>query len=312
MVMLITGYWEEGAMADQCVTQMRIGIEDLFYKLDHGYMNYSNGGGSGPDYMTDEGHDYYMTKSLWYDVTVLYHDGELGTTAKAGPDQTVTDDDLTGSEVVQLDGSASNAGPGLTLTGYLWTEGATVLGTTPIISVPLAVGMHSITLEVADNAAGTDDDTVVVTVELPALVAIAGPDQTLVDTDGVGYAIIRLDGSLSFARDTTITNYVWTDSQGGLVAMGATPTTVMLVGDHIITLTITDSASAQDTDTVVISVQQAIGGDCDLDGDVDLDDFVILKSNFGRDDAGWGDGDSDGDGDVDLDDFVILKGNFGL
>ncbi|MFW6146098.1 MAG: PKD domain-containing protein [Planctomycetota bacterium] len=56
-----------------------------------------------------------------------------------------------------------------------------------------------------------------------------------------------------------------------------------------------------------------IPGDCDGDGDVDLDDFVILKTNFGRTGvtAGPAEGDCDGDGDVDLDDFVILKTHFG-
>ncbi|MFW6155572.1 MAG: glucuronylhydrolase [Planctomycetota bacterium] len=52
------------------------------------------------------------------------------------------------------------------------------------------------------------------------------------------------------------------------------------------------------------------GGDADRDGDVDLDDFVILKQHFGAA-GGWTDGDFDGDGDVDLDDFVILKQHFG-
>ncbi|MFW6155545.1 MAG: GEVED domain-containing protein [Planctomycetota bacterium] len=51
-------------------------------------------------------------------------------------------------------------------------------------------------------------------------------------------------------------------------------------------------------------------GDADLDGDVDLDDFVILKYNFGIG-SGWAQGDFDVDGDVDLDDFIILKNNFG-
>ncbi|MFW6146561.1 MAG: hypothetical protein ACOC7R_04430 [Planctomycetota bacterium] len=49
--------------------------------------------------------------------------------------------------------------------------------------------------------------------------------------------------------------------------------------------------------------------DFDGDGDVDLDDFVILKTNFGLVDPA--NGDADGDGDVDLDDFVILKNEFG-
>ena len=53
-------------------------------------------------------------------------------------------------------------------------------------------------------------------------------------------------------------------------------------------------------------------GDADGDGDVDLDDFNILKGNFGMTaGATTAQGDFDGDGDVDLDDFNILKGNFG-
>jgi len=55
-----------------------------------------------------------------------------------------------------------------------------------------------------------------------------------------------------------------------------------------------------------------IPGDANGDDSVDLDDFVILKNNFGTPDgATWENGDFDGDGDVDLDDFVTLKNNFG-
>lgn len=54
-----------------------------------------------------------------------------------------------------------------------------------------------------------------------------------------------------------------------------------------------------------------LGGDADGDGDVDLDDFVILKTHFGAVGVGWAQGDFDADEDVDLADFVILRGNFG-
>jgi len=51
--------------------------------------------------------------------------------------------------------------------------------------------------------------------------------------------------------------------------------------------------------------------DFDGDCDVDLDDFVILKSHFGTGTT-HAQGDADGDLDVDLDDFVILKQEFGV
>jgi len=60
------------------------------------------------------------------------------------------------------------------------------------------------------------------------------------------------------------------------------------------------------------SPDHRLGGDADADGDVDLDDFVILKRNFGlATGATWDQGDFDDDDAVTLDDFVILKQNFG-
>ncbi|NLF32923.1 MAG: hypothetical protein GX591_18810 [Planctomycetes bacterium] len=77
-------------------------------------------------------------------------------------------------------------------------------------------------------------------------------------------------------------------------------------------LTVADhdfSASGRYEITVDFHLRRA--GDADEDGDVDLDDFVALKQNFGAADAAWSQGDFDGSGTVDLDDFVILKQNFG-
>ncbi|NLF32137.1 MAG: hypothetical protein GX591_14780, partial [Planctomycetes bacterium] len=64
---------------------------------------------------------------------------------------------------------------------------------------------------------------------------------------------------------------------------------------------------------VLARADPVVPGDCDSDDDVDLDDFVILKQNFGRSGvtAGAAEGDLDVDGDVDLDDLVVLKQNFG-
>ncbi len=63
-------------------------------------------------------------------------------------------------------------------------------------------------------------------------------------------------------------------------------------------------------DVLASSLEPATPGDCDLDGDVDLDDFACLKQNF-QSGMTWTEADFDLDGDVDLDDFATLKRNFG-
>lgn len=79
--------------------------------------------------------------------------------ADAGPDQVV---ECAGSTTsVTLDGTASTGSGTLS---YSWKEGATVLGTTPVLMVSLPLGPHSITLTVTSSGGGSDDDDVLVTV----------------------------------------------------------------------------------------------------------------------------------------------------
>jgi hypothetical protein len=54
-----------------------------------------------------------------------------------------------------------------------------------------------------------------------------------------------------------------------------------------------------------------LSGDVNRDGRVDLDDFGILKANFGAANANWSHGDLNGDGRVSLDDFGKFKESFG-
>jgi len=231
--------------------------------------------------------------------------------ADAGPDRLIANLGGDMTETVTLDGSGSEA-PYSTITGYLWTEGATVLGVGETIMVDLPVGDHTITLTVYDDRSLTNSDTVLISVA-DILIADAGPDQLLTDDDGDGYAVVQLDGTSSSDPGGNITNYLWTDAGGGLIGMEAVTFTALPVGVHTLTLKVTTGAGEQATDTVVITLEPAqMPGDADSDGDVDLDDFVILKTHFGQTTGVvWSDGDFDGDGDVDLDDFVILKANFG-
>ena len=95
--------------------------------------------------------------------------------ADAGPDQTVTDTDDTGSESVTLDGSASSDPDG-TISTYEWTEGAAILGTSDIITYDFAVGTHTVTLTVTDNEGATDSDDVFITVDPAPDTAPPTPD----------------------------------------------------------------------------------------------------------------------------------------
>ncbi|NLF32713.1 MAG: right-handed parallel beta-helix repeat-containing protein [Planctomycetes bacterium] len=232
--------------------------------------------------------------------------------ARAGADQVVPDADGDGSQTVTLDGTASLA-PYSTILMYGWSEGAAALGTGAVLDVTLAAGTHTITLTILDDRGLTSSDTVVVEVTR-VLVADAGDDRTIIDADDDGVEAIALDGTGSFDPQGKLYSYYWTTGPT-LLGMGATASAVLPVGTHAITLTVLTTDGRQATDTVTLTVAPpggATAGDADGDGDVDLDDFVILKQNFGRTgNATWADGDFDADGDVDLDDFVQLKQNFG-
>jgi serine protease AprX len=118
-------------------------------------------------------------------------------------------------------------------------------------------GTDSFTYTASDGKGGTDTATVTVTVhavnDLP--VADAGPDVTVTDDDGDRQESVTLDGSGSSDVEG-ISTYEWT--VGDLViATGATPTVIFELGAHIVTLTVTDTDGASDSDEVVVTVQEA-------------------------------------------------------
>lgn len=85
--------------------------------------------------------------------------------ANAGPDQTLTDTDRDGQEVVTLDGSASTDAQA-PVSNYLWKEGVTNLANGPssTANVPFTVGTHSVLLTVTDSGGLTATDSVTITV----------------------------------------------------------------------------------------------------------------------------------------------------
>ncbi len=66
-----------------------------------------------------------------------------------------------------------------------------------------------------------------------------------------------------------------------------------------------------DFENLLGGVLGTVRGDADLDGNVDLPDFLALSRNFERIDANWSDGDFDCNGVVDFADFLEIGRNFG-
>jgi WD40 repeat protein len=96
--------------------------------------------------------------------------------------------------------------------------------------------------------------------EIPLLfeqpLANAGIDQLIMDVASFGSEAVTLDGSASTDPDGTIVSYSWTENDVE-IATGPTPTVDLAVGEHTITLTVTDDDGLTASDTVVITVQAA-------------------------------------------------------
>lgn len=82
--------------------------------------------------------------------------------------------------------------------------------------------------------------------------AHAGPDRTAYAWSADG-APVTMDGGLSVDRDGPIASYSWSRN-GSLLAMGPSPTLTLPMGDHAITLTVTDVDGFTAVDEVVLHV----------------------------------------------------------
>ena len=72
-VMIATGHWKPGPVADESLKLMRIGATDLFYKIDKGYANYAKGKRQGPFDAASKHHGLQFIRPLWDDVIQPYH-----------------------------------------------------------------------------------------------------------------------------------------------------------------------------------------------------------------------------------------------
>ena len=203
--------------------------------------------------------------------------------ASAGPDQTV-DADEGGEATVTLNGSASTDADEDEELTYEWRKGREVLGDTAVLTTTLEVGVHTLTLEVTDEAGETSTDTVVITVRdttAPTLILPADIIRSTKNSEGrkVRYDVDVLDFGTAY-RDIKLT---YSHRSGSRFPLG----------DTTVTVTAKDKAGnvATGTFTITVTLRVAVddddgNGSCDDDDDDDRDHNHRGDRDRDRDDDG--------------------------
>jgi hypothetical protein len=73
-VLVASGYWRPGPLATESLALMRVGVPDLWYRLDRGYSNYAKGARQGDLRGTSTSYGFDLTRPLWEDVLLPYHE----------------------------------------------------------------------------------------------------------------------------------------------------------------------------------------------------------------------------------------------
>ena len=207
--------------------------------------------------------------------------------ASAGEPQTVNEGDT-----VRLDGGLSTDNIGID--SYGWSSEIPTLALTNadaevasfIAPEVEEAGLEIIlTLTVTDTAGLTDSATVLITVnnvvvpDTEAPVASAGEPQTVNEGDTV-----RLDAGLS-TDNVGIDSYGWS-SEPTLTLTNADAEVASFIAPEveeagleiILTLTVTDTAGLTDSATVLITVNNVVVPDLDVDedGNITINDFIMM------------------------------------
>lgn len=206
--------------------------------------------------------------------------------ANAGTDILALDKDKNGSEIVNLDGSASS-NFGSTVSSYSWKENGVEIASVAMPSVQLARGVHTITLTVADSKGNTAIDQVIVTVTTggSSPTADAGADITVNDDNDDDLVSITLDGSASTDPNNSELTYSWSEN-GTVIGTSQKPNLTFKTGYHKVILTVTNEDKATGTDEILIHVVDpnnlvpvANAGADQTVNDTDGDDRVVVAFN---------------------------------
>ena len=192
-------------------------------------------------------------------VEALPDPGNTPPTAVAGPDFTLEDPDGDGLASTVVDGTASFDAEG-PIASYEWRINGTLAGTGAIQGLVFPVGVNTLELTVRDSDDVTGVDSAIVTVEANSLpTAVAGQNQTLVDSNDDGFESVTLNAAASSDGDGTVDFWAWRDGPN-VLATTEVATLSLAVGTHTIELTVTDNGGDSATDTVIITVNAGSTG----------------------------------------------------
>jgi autotransporter-associated beta strand protein len=220
-------------------------------------------------------------------------------------------------------GGLSKIGSGtLTLTGTAntWTGPTSVTGGTLVLASSLttssAVNVNGATLQLASDGSSTR------VIRTPNVTVSAGTidltDNKLITATPVGTAsggvYNGVTGLIQSGRNgggwggNGIVTSQTAATTGNFTSIGiATAAQAKLIGA-------TDTAvwggqTVTGTDTLVM---YTYGGDANLDGKINVDDYGRIDSNIGLGTAGWYNGDFNYDGKVNVDDYGVIDSNIGI
>jgi VCBS repeat-containing protein len=139
------------------------------------------------------------------------------------------------------------------------TGGAENFQTLSFPNLTLSAGSHVLTLVIATSAtngsAGGIDWFVFTAAPKLSPTANAGPDQQVIDSDSDGIHPLTLSAAASVPGATALTSFAWSEN-GVPLANGVSASINLAIGEHLITLLVTDSAGLQDTDEIMVTVSQ--------------------------------------------------------
>ena len=131
-----------------------------------------------------------------------------------------------------------------------------VLATVGVGAGPTGIAVHPDGTEAYLTHPGLKAVTVLSLPSNQPPTADAGPDQPAVECGGAkaGCAAVTLDGSGSSDPDGDALTYTWAGFPSGGTLGGASPTPILPLGTHVLTLTVDDGHGGTATDTVSVTV----------------------------------------------------------